>query len=318
MLVFFVGTGRCGSTPVVEAICRHPEVGFVSNVDDKLSYLNLSGRWNNALHRRSPPRDPRLRPFRDRRRLFERGRVRLAPSEGWRVLDRQISPMMSTPFRDLGASDRTPWLDRRLHEFFERRMAAQRRPVFVHHLTGWPRVGLLHAVFPQARFVHVVRDGRAVANSWLQMGWWRGYQGPSQWHLGPLAEPEAREWEESGRSFVALAGLGWRILIEALERARAAVPPAQWLETRYEDVIAEPRAQIASVLDFMELDWTAEFENSFTRYPFEARRVDAFRRDLDPANLALLERTLASTLIAYGYDVALSTSGVRIVAEGGP
>src|SRR5829696_721624 len=206
MLGFVIGTGRCGSTLVHEVLARHSEVGFVSNLDDKLSTLDLDGRWNNVLLRRAAPRDPRLGPFRDRPRLVERGRLRVAPSEGWQVLERQVSPILSRPHRDLLASDATRWLEARLRRFFERRMAAQGRPVFLHHVTGWPRAGLLHAVFPDARFIHVVRDGRAVANSLLQTSWWTGHQGPSNWDFGPLPEPYAKEWEASGQSYVLLAG----------------------------------------------------------------------------------------------------------------
>jgi hypothetical protein len=238
-------------------ISRHRDVGFVSNLDDKLSLLNLKGRWNNRLHRLSPPRDPKLRPFRDRRTLVELGRFRIAPAEAWSILDRQIAPLMSTPFRDLGAEDCTPWLKGRLQNFFESRMAAQHSDVFVQHLTGWPRAGFIRAAFPETRFVHVIRDGRAVANSWLQMGWWRGYQGPEAWHLGPLSPEAAAAWEESGRSFAVLAGLGWKLLIEAFEQARAEVPSDQWMEVRYEDVVAEPSRHLREIADFIGLVTTS-------------------------------------------------------------
>jgi hypothetical protein len=303
MLVFFVGTGRCGSTPIVEAMSRHADVGFVSNVDDKFSHLNMAGRWNNRLHRLSAARDPKMRPFRDRRSLVELGRFRVAPSEGWSILDRQVAPIMSMPFRDLVAADCTPWLKGRLQGFFERRITAQGRPVFVHHLTGWPRAGFLHAAFPDARFIEVVRDGRAVASSWLQMGWWQGYRGPDAWHLGPLSPEYQREWEESGRSFVTLAGLGWKLLLDAFDAARAQIPPAQWMRVRYEDVIDQPRRHIADILDFSGLAWTDEFERDFVQYPFSSSRVQSFRRDLDAANLARLEAVLANRLDELGYAV---------------
>jgi hypothetical protein len=35
------------------------------------------------------------------------------------------------------------------------------------------RVALLERMFPDARYVHVIRDGRAVANSTLGVGWWK-------------------------------------------------------------------------------------------------------------------------------------------------
>jgi hypothetical protein len=301
MLGFVIGTGRCGSTLVHEVLARHPEVGFVSNLQDKLPTVGFGGRWNNALLRRAAPRDPRLGPFRDRPQLVERGRLRVAPSEGWQVLERQVSPLLVTPHRDLVAADATPWLAARLRRFFERRMAVQRRRVFLHHLTGWPRTGLLHAVFPQARFVHVVRDGRAVANSWLQTSWWSGYQGPARWYLGPLPEPYAQEWAASGESFVLLAGLGWKLLMDAYQAARQAVPPSQWLEVRYEDVVVDPRGQVTSMLEFLGLQWTPEFEAGFARYVFNSGRRDAFRRDLDADQVALLDKSLAGHLQGHGY-----------------
>ena len=298
---FVMGTGRCGSTLVQEVLARHPEVGFVANLEDKLPVLDLCGRWNNRLLRRAAPRDPRFGPFRDRPHLLERGRLRIAPSEGWQVLERQVSPILTAPHRDLLASDLTPWLERRLRRFFERRIAAQHRRVFLHHVTGWPRARLWQAAFPQARFIHVVRDGRAVANSWLQTSWWSGYQGPSGWDLGPLPEPYATELEAADGSFVLLAGLGWKLLLDAFEAARAAIPPAQWLEVRYEDILADPRSQVTAMLEFLGLRWTPKFEAGFSRYTFATGRREAFRRDLNPGQLALLENSLAEYLQRYGY-----------------
>jgi hypothetical protein len=303
LLIFVIGTGRCGSTVVAELLARHPDVGFVSNVDDKLSRLDLSGRWNNALFRRAAPREPQLLPFRDRRRPLDRGRLRVAPSEGWEVLERQVSPIISTTYRDLVPSDLTPWLAARLQQFFERRMTAQHRSTFFHHFTGWPRSGLLQAAFPDARFVNVVRDGRAVANSWLQMGWWSGYQGPSRWYLGPLPERYADEFEASGGSFVLLAGLAWKLLMDAFEQARAAIPPKQWLDVRIEDLTADPRGQVAAMLEFVELDWTSDFEAGFSRHRFDSNRSQAFRHDLDPDNQRLLDRSLREHLETWGYPV---------------
>ena len=220
------------------------------------------------------------------------------------MLDQEIAPIMATPFRDLVAEDCTPWLKGRLRAFFETRMAAQGREVFIQHLTGWPRAGFIRAAFPDARFIHVIRDGRAVANSWLQMGWWRGYNGPEGWHLGPLPPRYAEMWEQSGRSFVVLAGLGWRVLIEAFERARALVPDDQWMQVRYEDVVADPRRQIGAMLDFVGLPWNADFERQFAKYPFAGGRVEGFRRDLDAGSLATLEQTIAPTLQSAGYTIS--------------
>lgn len=108
----------------------------------------------------------------------------------------------------------------------------------MHKFTGWPRAGFISAVFPKARFIHIVRDGRAVANSWLRMPLWLGYKGPEQWQWGPLTAEQAEVWDRSGRSFVVRAGLLWQKLIDAHVQARAAIALDAWLEIRYEDITA--------------------------------------------------------------------------------
>ncbi|GAA1236214.1 sulfotransferase family protein [Oryzihumus leptocrescens] len=301
MLAFVIGTGRCGSTMLTELIARHPEVGFVSNMDDKLARLNLKGRWNNTLFSRAAERDPSLVAFEHRRRLVERGRVRVAPSEGWSLLERQVSGALVRPCRDLTAADASPWLVNRIQEFFDTRIAAQHTPAFVHHVTGWPRAGLLSAAYPDARFIHVVRDGRAVANSWLQMGWWDGYRGPDRWFLGPLPPAYRDLWEESGRSFVSLAGLGWRMLIEAALEAEQRAPEGQWLTVRHEDVLEDPRGQMKSVLEFLGLDWTPAFEAGFTRHHISSTRGRSWLRDLTAAQAEQLEDVIAEPLVRLGY-----------------
>lgn len=302
-VAFVLGTGRCGSTLVQEIVARHPEVGFISNVDDKLSTLNLTGRHNGSVFRRMAPRDPALRPFGDRRSLLERGRVRLAPSEGWNLLDRHVISGFSKPCRDLVAGDATPYVSRRLRTFFDARLSAQGCGVLLHRLTGWPRTGLLGAVYPGSRIVNVVRDGRAVANSWLQMGWWDGYRGPGNWYLGDLEPRHLEQWHRHARSFPVLAGLGWVQLMDAFSDARALFPADQWLDIRYEDVLDQPRETFTRVLDFLGLDWSAEFEAGFRKHSFQAARSVAYRRDLDAASLAAMGEVMEAHLLAWGYDV---------------
>jgi len=49
-----------------------------------------------------------------------------------------------------------------------------------------------------------------------------------------------RRWPSGLGPFVVLAGLLWQILIDSFDAARAAMPRADWLEIRYEDVAAKP------------------------------------------------------------------------------
>ena len=284
-----LGTGRCGSTLIHEILARHPAVGFVSNVEDRVVLPPWAGRWNNAAFRRVPPA------------FTTKGRVRYAPSEGYRLLEREVSPLLAAPYRDLTADDVTPWLSGRLQRVLETRARLQGQPLFVHKFTGWPRAGFLDAVFPGSRYIHIIRDGRAVANSWLQMGWWTGHRGPEAWNWGSLPEQYRKEWEASGESFPLLAGLAWKVLIDAFETARERIEPHRWLELRYEDVLAAPAESFAIMLAFLGLPRDDRFDEALSRYEFRTGRAEAFRRDLDTRSLQLLDASLAGHLARHGY-----------------
>jgi hypothetical protein len=295
--VFVLGTGRCGSSLLQEILAQHEDVGFVSNVDDRLRLPPAVGRWNGPLYRRLPLA------------VAEKGRLRFAPSEGYRVLTREVSPIIATPVRDLLASDASPWLTARFRRFFETRAAAQGRDVFLHKFTGWPRARFIEAALPGARFIHVIRDGRAVASSLLQMTWWRGYEGPTGWGWGPLSDEDHRAWESAGRSFAVLAALEWKVLLDAFADAKSSIDPERWVDVRYEDLLRDPVATTKGLMEFMGLPWSKEFEERFDRYPFDVSRAEAFRRDLDPSDVSAIEDVLAARLRDFRYTVAERRGG---------
>jgi Sulfotransferase family len=317
--VFVLGTGRCGSTILQELLARHEDVGFVSNVDAFLASLDLKGRWNNPLYRRVPsPFASRDVGYLRHLRYTLRERVHFGPSEAYRLLGRSVSPIVVSPFRDLTEDDLTPWLERRLRSFFEARRRAQRRPVFLHKLTGWPRARFLFRAFPEARFVHVVRDGRAVASSLMQRPWWKGHLGPEGWGFGPLPAPYQDVWESSQRSLVVLAGLEWRVLMDAFAEARSVVPADRWTEVRYEDFVRDARGEIDRVLGSIGLPWNNAFERVVEEQVFTEGRADAYLRDLRPEQVALLEDAIREPLEAFGYPLSRTTVVAAPVLGDGP
>lgn len=314
-MLFIVGTGRCGSTLVAEVLARHPEFGFISNLDMALPRLNLMGKWNNWLYRVTP----RSLTQRDRHKNASRSRFRqskahFGPSEAWSLLNRYVSATVSMPYRDLVAEDATPWLGNRCRAFYESRAQAQGKNVFMHKFTGWPRLGFLNQVFPQAKFLHVVRDGRSVANSLIQMSWWYGYLGTSSWKFGALPDDYQREWEASGYSFPVLAGLEWKLMMDAFDRTRTLLPPDRCMELRYEDMVEQPRISTKKLLDFVGQEWTPEFESSFLRHSFGGNKA-GYLKDLSAKDVQQLEACLASHLRQRGYAVPHNSSGKAMIRE---
>lgn len=289
MYGFINGTGRCGSTLVHEVLARHSAAGFLTNVQDRLPWLPMTGGWSASLYRASPSA------------LSRKGRVRLAPSEGYRVLTRRVSPLVVAPGRSLTGSDASPWLTSRFTNFFADCASAQGKPVFLHKFTGWPRVGFIERALPGARYINVVRDGRAVANSLLQMPWWRDYHDAAI--LQALPAEDVQRWEDSGRSFALLAAIMWKLEVEAHERAREEVPDSRWLEVRYEDILQRPRDEFRRMLGFFGLGWDGSFERRFARQRFHATRSDAYRRDLNREQVRMLEDVIGESLRCHGYDL---------------
>lgn len=291
--LFLIGTGRCGSTLLARILASHPDVAFISAADERLRRMGSRGRLNGIIYRgvRHAPR-----------RRTGWLRMRYQPSEGWSIFSDEVSEMIATPCRDLTEHDASPWLSARLKRTLDSRAAVQGRPVFLHKFTGWPRARLLHEVFPQARFVHVVRDGRAVANSALQMDWWPGYRGPTEWMFGPISAEHEAEWVASERSFAVLAGLEWKLLMDAYTIAHAAIPPAQWMTLRYEDLVADPETVVSSVAEFARLDasrWAVD--EVISSFKISDSRRDSFQSELSRRDNELLNRSLAGHLAHYGY-----------------
>ena len=140
-----------------------------------------------------------------------------------------------------------------------------------------------------------------MANSFLQMPWYTGFGGPARWDFGPLPERYESVWERSGRSHVVLAGLAWRIMMDAFDESRRAVDADRWLELRYEDVLADPVGSFDRMRAFVGLGADATFEASVAAHPFHGGRREAFRSDLDWRSLERLDAALGDVLDAFGY-----------------
>jgi len=83
----------------------------------------------------------------------------------------------------------------------------------------------LAAIFPQARFIHVNRDGRDVARSWIASPF-----GPENWFT---------------------AALGWKALVQAGRCAGAALPPGMYMEVRFETLMTDLEGTLRKICEFL-------------------------------------------------------------------
>ncbi|MBL8980424.1 MAG: sulfotransferase [Gemmatimonadetes bacterium] len=284
--IFIIGVGRSGSSVFHQLLSRHPQVAWLS----RLSEAHPAAAWPNQLLLRAL--DFPLTGWATR--YFD-------PSEAYRWWDLRFAGF-SRPCRDLRADDLTVLARNRLQSAFGE-VVSRRRPRLLVKITGWPRIGFLQALYPDALFIHVLRDARPVASSFLNVDWWPGWRGPSNWVWGELAPFHQAEWDRHDRSFVALAGIQWKILMDALETARRPLNAANYLDIRYEELCADPLGTFRSALEFAGLDSSPRFERAVRSRPLRSEN-EKWRRDFTPAQQAVLEDVLRDYLARYHYPVS--------------
>jgi len=282
--IIIVGTGRCGSTVFHRLLANHPQTMWLSGFA-----LKFPGRpaWNRRAV--TAMGNPLLR------RLFGEW---IRPNEQYPFWD-QYAYGFSAPCRDLVRSDVTARVKKQVRAAAEQMLTSQRNRLLF-KITGWPRIGFLDEIFPDARFIHIVRDGRAVASSLLHVPFWRGWYGPQGWRAGLLTPEDEASWERYDRSFVALAGIEWRIQMRAMDAARRAVDPGRFFEVKYESFCEQPLETCRKVLDFAELPVLPEFERDVRSLSIR-NMSNRWRDDLTPAQQRILDELLQNDLERYGY-----------------
>ena len=282
--IIIVGSGRCGSTLFHRLLAKHPQMMWLSPLCYK--YPDKP-RWNRMAVVAMD------NPF--LHRLFGE---KIRPGENYRFWDK-LAYGFSEPCRDLVRSDVSARVKKQVRAAFEPMLTPKRSRLLI-KITGWPRIGFLNEIFPDAKFIHVLRDGRAVASSLLHVGFWKGWQGPQSWRAGLLSPEDQALWESYDRSFAALAGIEWRIQMRAMEAARRAIDPSLIHEVKYETFCDQPVESFRQVLEFVEMPWSVDFEREIRAASIKSTS-NRWRDDLAPNQQAILDDLLAEDLRRYGY-----------------
>jgi hypothetical protein len=159
--------------------------------------------------------------------------------------------------------------------------------------------------FPEACFVHLIRDGRDVALSYMD----------GDFEVKTLGQ----------------AAIYWDRFVRAGRAAGARLGPERYREVRYEDLVAEPERVLGEICEFIGLP----FDDGMLRYHEHAGRLVPtlshaeshrnlhkpptrglrdWRRDLTPRDIAVFEALAGDLLDELGYERGRGPSGFAVSA----
>lgn len=284
--IIVVGTGRSGTTIFHQMLSTHPNLAWMS-------------------HRtcEKHPGRPELNAY--LMRAFDLPLVgdlfkRNDQAECYSFWD-HYNPGFSMPYRDLTALDLSEKHKKAVLAATSKLTSEKRNRLLI-KITGWSRLGFLYSLFSDAKFIHVKRDGRAVSSSFLNVPWWLGWRGPENWRWGPLKSDHASEWNRFDQSFTALAGIQWKILMDAIEESKKLIPEDQFMELKYEDLCEHPKEIFQQVMEFSELDWSQEFEKNINKYQLKNTNYK-WEKELSQRQRDDLEGVLNGAMKKYGYGI---------------
>jgi hypothetical protein len=243
--IFLVGTTRSGTTLLSLMLGHHPEIAFVGEFE---------WVWDFEPTGATPSLETYY-AWLSTHRHFRHHQLRVDRSLGFEDLLRNFLEQMRA---DVGP------VSRRLH------VGCQVHRHYAQALSIWPR----------ARFIHIVRDGRDVCASWIKLGW-----------LGNAYE----------------AGLRWQDALAEWATVRPRIDSTRRIELRFEDLIQGPEEQLARLCEFIGTEYSSamlRYYEDTTYGPVDQAQANKWRGQLTRREIRLFEAVASQDLIANGYALS--------------
>lgn len=242
--IFFIGMGRSGSTILFEAFSYHKDLGWFSNYLSRypnLNSINLLARlfWSQ-------------RGEKAQGRSINIIKKRLPKAvEAYSIWEKLVGKKFRYTFlRNINPTEKEKEVTKK---YVAQMLVYQGKNRFCAKITGPPRIHFLKNIFPDAFFVDLVRDPRAVIASQLGLELWKkrgGYTRPI-WE-DALDKESYRLWRVHNNSPVALAALQWGAVYEQTMEEKQSIC-GQYIKIHYEDFMENPVENIKKITQFTKL-----------------------------------------------------------------
>ncbi|MEO2030453.1 MAG: sulfotransferase [Planctomycetaceae bacterium] len=267
--VHVIGHGRSGTSVFIRLLRKYLQIAFGTESQFIVRYYNRLERYGDLAEESS-----RLRLVEDicRERWFRRSGERFGFST---TADAILADTEEPSYA--GVLDAT---FRQLAKHLDMQRWGDKTPEYIDDLP------LLYNLFPGAKYIHVVRDGRDVALSGFEM---------------PFGEKN-----------VFMAGRDWSTAIRKVNAFARSINAEQFLEIRYEDFLSEPREQFVRLIEFLEIDDSdgrlIDFIAGSISDDLMLGNFNKWRTRLNPRQIRRFDGIASNELQQYGYETSVDGS----------
>lgn len=291
--VFILGPARSGTTLLYKGLCLHPEVAFISNWSARFPGLPVFAALNRAA---------RWLPSQARHVWFGGGTNAYLYGTSRRLADRLFpTPVEGEPVYTRAGVERPggpapaavdpnsalPAAFRSIRSLGNGSCLVSKR------IANNLRIPLLHRIFPNARFVVLVRDGRAVADSLSRVDWW---ERSFVWWYGDTPA----NWRAEGGDPWEICARNWVEEIKAIEEGLHTVPNEQVIRLHYEDLVTDAESAFERVAAFSGLSHDAGWRASLSTLPIHDQK-EGWKARLKPSVVDRITAIQRQELERYGY-----------------
>jgi len=141
-----------------------------------------------------------------------------------------------------------------------------------------PYLGILQALWPDCRFIHLIRDGIRVVDSMARHPGFRWMaKAREAWWVAPSFNGYHRSIEATERPLGEFATL-WCRRLQRIRNEVTRLRPGTYLEVRFEDLVEKPKRTLLNVCRFVDLRAPDEWLSDATAL-IDRKRVDRKRPD---------------------------------------
>ena len=191
---------------------------------------------------------------------------------------------------------------KKLSRLFRFQTIKSGRPVLIEKLPiNNFRLNFIHQMFPDARFIHIYRNGLEVARSIAKLNERTDWFGTDSYKWSKLIEYALNSDEFNHLPNLATSDfdkglLEWRLSTEAAVKFLRNLPDDAFFEFNYEELIEHPIETISQVLKFVGLDDDDEVNN------FVSKNLVRQSDQMGQCKISEKERTLGGKLLTLSMD----------------